>query len=1141
MQNMDQANRIKVSRPGSRMARALHERGANAVADGGVPGEPRSGAVPRARNRTVVDEVQDLTPASVSCEHCGREFNSTRGLGVHVRRAHPVEANDAIDVERVKARWSVEEVRLMARTEATATLDGGVFFMNQYLHDKFPHRSLEAIKGKRRQDSYRAIVRECLRDADVHGDDRNGAGEAMNNEAAEQPESIESEPEVVNSEAPMPLPHQNDERLRSKIRELIQLTSSLRSYEAGVLVDIASTSLTAGRVDVRSIERWLVSIFPRRPTAQPPQRRKQREHRKPPPQTTENREQRRKREYAHVQSLYKKSRKACLSFILQGGSERQRPSNVAFAEYWRPLMEASSEATGQMDGLRQAYLKGVQRHEVARTEQSAPRARGIHLEGLGNGETADDNVPTTPDKATLWDPISVSEINRIQVQSGTAPGLDGVTARQWKMVPDILRALLFNLLLLAREAPSSITDTRTVFLEKGGMPEVPEPSDYRPLSIGSVVLRHLHKILAFRLTALNLSDERQRGFKPVDGVCENVTIISALLSDARRSRRTMHLACVDVSKAFDTVSHEAIHQALLELDLPIGFREYIRAVYANARTVFWPPNEMMSMTQLGRGVRQGDPLSPLLFNLVVDRALGILSEDVGYKLGNRAVNALGYADDIVLLASTRVGMQENLSRLHAAFQCHGLTINAKKTGVLSLVASGRDKKVKVDMTPAFVVGGALIRQRSPVEVWTYLGNTYQGAREFATIPPLAHTTELISKAPLKPQQRLTLLRDYLLPRLYHRWIVGSVTSRTLKSADIVVRTSVRRWLRLPHDAPVGYFHAPIQKGGLGLPYLNTLIPILKHTRLQRLCKSTLPVARAAAESTYVARQLVWCDNQMRIRGNRVTTTAELRQQCSDLLHGSCDGSGLREAQSSKLSSYWVSEDAAAIPGADYVHYHHVRANCLPSRARVSRGRDERETRCRAGCPERETPAHCVQRCFRTHGGRILRHDDLCRRVGGFLEQKGWQVERELAYPTSAGRRRPDMTIRRGGVAVVLDAQVVSSETALDVSHRRKVEKYRSNNDLADRVAEHTGATRNNVRFTALTISWRGVWSPASENEMVRLGLTARQLRTLTTRVLWGSWLNWKRFNSITTRYRRPAEQAQIADARCVPPRAPPSG
>jgi len=99
----------------------------------------------------------------------------------------------------------------------------------------------------------------------------------------------------------------------------------------------------------------------------------------------------------------------------------------------------------------------------------------------------------------------------------------------------------------------------------------------------------------------------------------------------------------------------------------------------------------LSEIRIGRGVRQDDPLSPLLFNLVVDRALGILSEDVGYRIGGRMIGILGYADDIMLQSSTKVGLQKN-TRLHEAFLQNGLSINTKKTGVLSVVASERDSR-----------------------------------------------------------------------------------------------------------------------------------------------------------------------------------------------------------------------------------------------------------------------------------------------------------------------------------------------------------------------------------------------------------------------------------------------------------------
>ncbi|KAL0103821.1 hypothetical protein PUN28_017858 [Cardiocondyla obscurior] len=702
--------RNKCNRLGSRMAQDLRERNAASAAD---PDGVVAGSVQTASGSRVVATDDESSIEIFSCEQCRTQYRTKRGLGAHIAKAHPVAANSAVNTDRVKARWPVEEVRLMARAEAEATSGSGVLFMNQFLHDKFPGRSLEAIKGKRRQEAYREMVRVfCQEISNNEIDDGNRASPTMIRVGTEPVRTDVTYTNIdIDTSAHRSAPEQSSQRLRSSILQAIEQSTSLRSYQADTLRNIAREALRAGEVEFDAIARWLDSIFPP-PVVRPPRHALRKTSSKP--KKRENREQRIKRLFATTQTLYKRNLKTCLAHILNQGATPERPSNVDLNRYWAPVMEADSPAAGDMTALRLQYGVASQRAGTSRSRPSG--ARGIHLEGLGEGANADQ--ARAKDKTSLWDPITHIEVERISVKTGTAPGLDQITPRMWNAVPTVLRALLFNLLLFARGVPESIATTRTVFLEKSGMSVRPSPSEYRPLSIGSVIIRQLHKILAKRLAALEIIDERQRGFRPVDGVCENVTVLSAVLGDARGRCRTLHLATVDLSKAFDTVSHKAIHATLEELELPWEFREYVRAVYSNARTVLSGASSS-SAIKIGRGVRQGDPLSPLLFNLVVDRALGVLSEDVGYTMGGKRINALGYADDIVLLASTRNGLQENLTRLHAAFSTNGLTINAKKTGVLSLVASGRDKKVKVDTIPHFSVGGVVIPQRSPVEVWTW--------------------------------------------------------------------------------------------------------------------------------------------------------------------------------------------------------------------------------------------------------------------------------------------------------------------------------------------------------------------------------------------------------------------------------------
>ncbi|KAL7053474.1 hypothetical protein AAHC03_027109 [Spirometra sp. Aus1] len=104
----------------------------------------------------------------------------------------------------------------------------------------------------------------------------------------------------------------------------------------------------------------------------------------------------------------------------------------------------------------------------------------------------------------------------------------------------------------------------------------------------------------------------------------------------------------------------------------------------------------------------------------------------------------------------------------------------------------------------------------------------------------------ITRAPLKPQQRIALLKRHCVPKLLHALVLGTAHRNTLKRLDTQVRQSVRRWLKLPADTPVSFFHAPVADGGLGVPCLTVLVPFAKRRRLDSVLSSTEPVVRAAA-------------------------------------------------------------------------------------------------------------------------------------------------------------------------------------------------------------------------------------------------------------------------------------------------------
>ena len=82
---------------------------------------------------------------------------------------------------------------------------------------------------------------------------------------------------------------------------------------------------------------------------------------------------------------------------------------------------------------------------------------------------------------------------------------------------------------------------------------------------------------------------------------------------------------------------------------------------------------------MNAGVRQGDPLSPLLFNLAIDPLLNTLEAvGKGFSAAGVKLTTLAFADDLVLLSDSWAGMQTNLKILDVFCSLTGLAVHAWK-------------------------------------------------------------------------------------------------------------------------------------------------------------------------------------------------------------------------------------------------------------------------------------------------------------------------------------------------------------------------------------------------------------------------------------------------------------------------------
>ncbi|KAL3218142.1 hypothetical protein MRX96_050845 [Rhipicephalus microplus] len=185
------------------------------------------------------------------------------------------------------------------------------------------------------------------------------------------------------------------------------------------------------------------------------------------------------------------------------------------------------------------------------------------------------------------------------------------------------------------------------------------------------------------------------------------------------------------------------------------------------------------------GVRQGDPVSPILFNLVAD---DFLAEHCKKQIafvsatdsGDLNVSGMAFADDLIIFASIPAGLQDKLLSLQVFRRKRGLSLNSSKCLSLAMIPAGK-KLVKIDPTVKFYVNNEAIPAAVGEREWRYLGISFSArmTRPRPVHHELKADLENIRKAALKPQQRLVVLRFYLLPRLYHSLILGPVSRQHL--------------------------------------------------------------------------------------------------------------------------------------------------------------------------------------------------------------------------------------------------------------------------------------------------------------------------------------------------------------------------
>ena len=169
---------------------------------------------------------------------------------------------------------------------------------------------------------------------------------------------------------------------------------------------------------------------------------------------------------------------------------------------------------------------------------------------------------------------------------------------------------------------------------------------------------------------------------------------------------------IDYSKAFDCVDHNRLWGIMTDFGIPTHLVVLLQRLYHNQEATVRTEQGNTEWFGIGKGARQGCVLSPYLFNLYAERIMrdALDNRAGGVSLGGRKINNLRYADDTTLVADTEEGLKELIRSVSAESEKQGLTLNIKKTKVMSTAPltcfqlDGRE----VEVVNTFVFLGACI-------------------------------------------------------------------------------------------------------------------------------------------------------------------------------------------------------------------------------------------------------------------------------------------------------------------------------------------------------------------------------------------------------------------------------------------------
>jgi exonuclease III len=313
------------------------------------------------------------------------------------------------------------------------------------------------------------------------------------------------------------------------------------------------------------------------------------------------------------------------------------------------------------------------------------------------------------------------------LKRGKAAGLDGLSAEHLLNCHPAINSLLyrlFNLMIKSNYVPGGFGLSYTIPLPKSSVScfsKSLSTDDFRGISISPIVSKVFEKCILERYERFLETSDSQFGFKRGLGCNHAIYSVVNIVSNFVRNSSNVNLCALDLSKAFDRMSHHGLFIKMMDRMIPNALLATLEYWFSICETCVRWGDVYSEYTQFKCGVRQGGVLSPYLFAVFIDDVIKpVQRSQFGCHFGLLNFSIILYADDILLISPSVAGLQQLIHLVENYLIEFEMSLNAKKTVCLRI-----GKNFKDECCQLFTTAGDTIQWANQIR---YLGVDIVGGR-----------------------------------------------------------------------------------------------------------------------------------------------------------------------------------------------------------------------------------------------------------------------------------------------------------------------------------------------------------------------------------------------------------------------------